>query len=59
MDNSCPLKKLEGKHRILEFRISSVGGTLDCRVGTQGFDFQGWTNTQGTNKITEKCKYCL
>ena len=46
MDNFCPLKKLEGKHCIPEFRISSVGGTLDCRVGAHGFDFQGWANTQ-------------
>ena len=34
-------------------RIISVGRALDCRFGGRGFDFQGWTITQGL-KITEK-----
>ena len=34
-------------------RISSVGRALDCRVGSRGFNFRDWTNTQGL-KITEK-----
>ena len=33
--------------------ISSVVRVLDCRLRGHGFNFQGWTNTQGL-KITEK-----
>ena len=40
--------------------LCSVSGALDCRVGCQGFDSQGQTNTQGS-EITEKwrCHFCL
>jgi len=34
-------------------RISSDSSRLDCGARGHGYDFQGWTNTQGL-KITEK-----